>query len=282
MNSQKQQAIGIFDSGLGGLSVMREVMRQMPSEDIFYFADTARVPYGGRSAETIVEYALEAAQFLQKLPIKILIVACHTVSSRALCVLQSRFSIPVVGMVQAGIEDLCQSSYRRVAILGTQSTIESGVYQDFFQKHRPEIEVVPIACPLFVPMIEEGFSDHPAMELIARHYLIPLVALPVDAVLLGCTHYPLIRPLLRKILGDHSILVEPALRVVGETRASLQKMDLWQKERPSMRTFYVTDAPEKFQKQGSLFLGSSCIENIHKVSLKKMKVHETIEAVVGA
>ncbi len=304
---QKELGIAVFDSGLGGLSVMREVIRQMPAENIFYLADTARVPYGGRSSEVIIEYALQAGRFLQNLPIKMLIVACHTVSCHALSFLQEKLSIPVVGMVQAGIEELllekvgdspslkegalqclivdssaspplgwgcaragvqelCQKRFQRIAVLGTVSTIESGVYQDFFQKHFSEIEVVPIACPLFVPMIEEGFSEHPAMEMIVRHYLTPILTHPVDAVLLGCTHYPLIRPLFEKILTGQVVFVEPACKVVSEVKEFLYKKDLLQQNQKGLCTFYVTDAPDKFRARGSFFLGAG-LDVVSKVVL---------------
>ncbi len=263
---QKELGIAVFDSGLGGLSVMREVMRQMPLENIFYLADTARVPYGGRSSETIIEYALQAGRFLQNLPIKMLIVACHTVSCHALSFLQEKLSIPVIGMVQTGVQELCQKRFQRVAVLGTVSTIESGVYQAFFQKHHPEMEMVPIACPLFVPMIEEGFSEHPAMEMIVRHYLTPILTHPVDAVLLGCTHYPLIRPLFEKILGGQVVLAEPAFKVVSEVKEFLQKKDLLQQNQKGLCTFYVTDAPDKFRTQGSFFLGRA-LGVVSKISL---------------
>lgn len=266
--------IGIFDSGVGGLTLVRELLRLLPSQDFIYLADTARVPYGGRSPETIISYTQEAAEFLVAQGINLLVIACHTASAHALPSLQAMLRVPVIGVVEGGIEEiLAVPGVRKVAILGTRSTIESKIYQNFFRAHHPAISVQALACPLFVPLIEEGFANHLATELIARHYLEQLPLRNLDAVLLACTHYPLLRSLLQRLAGPHVCLLEPARRTVERVRAFAKA-----RTESSHPRFYVTDAPEKFQSQASLFLDRPIIAE--KVSLKKTDFPAMIEEVI--
>ncbi len=255
--------VGLFDSGFGGLTVLREVVRELPFENILYLGDTANLPYGNKSPEKIKQLTLESGKFLFTQGIKLLIVACHTASSYALDALQKALPIPVIGMIEPGLQALTQATQTgRVAILGTTSTIQSGIYQ----KNLPLLNVLPIACPLFVPLIEEGFATHPATELIAREYLKPLIAGLCDSALLACTHYPLIRPLLASLLGPRVALVEPALHCARTAKYLLTQRHLLNGslQQPG-RVFYTTDSPEKFQALGSIFFG----EAIDKIELKK-------------
>ncbi|HSX25522.1 MAG TPA: glutamate racemase [Chlamydiales bacterium] len=257
--------IGLFDSGFGGLTVMREVVRILPHENLIYLGDTAHLPYGTKSPEAVLGFALENSDFLLKKNIKLLIVACHTACSHALAALQKKLPIPVIGVIEPGFELLMQTTRTmRVAILGTTSTIESGIYQSLFQKHMPQAEIHPIACPLFVPLIEEGFVNHISSEWIARTYLSPLTQKGIDAALLACTHYPLIRPILQKVLGPTVQLIEPAEQCAWQAFHALDKAHLLNPQRAKPRyEFFATDDPEKFRRLGRAFFGSE-IEIVKK------------------
>lgn len=258
--------IGIFDSGVGGLTVLREIRQVLPHEDILYLGDTARVPYGTRSPETILQYTLQAASFLMQQKIKLLILACHTACSYALTTLQLQLPIPVVGVIQSNLSQLKKLSPKQgIAILGTTGTIHSGLYQNLLHEIFPSLPLYPVACPLFVPMIEEGLANHPATHLIAEHYLQHLRTQPIDATLLACTHYPLLRPILQKVIGDKITLIEPA--VAEEVHTILLKRGALQ---PTSHTahlqFCSTDDPEKFEKLAHLFFHLP-IENVKKIQL---------------
>ena len=254
-----ERPIGFFDSGLGGLTVLREVARLLPSEHLIYLGDTAHLPYGDKSPETILQLSLENASFLLEKGIKLLMIPCHTACSHALEVLQKKLPIPVIGVIDPGLALL--RGFQRIAILGTVSTIESGVYPALIRKENPEMKIYAQACPLFVPLIEEGFWDHPATDLIARSYLEPLKG-KVDAVLLACTHYPLIRQTIQRVLGSEVILLEPAALSAKKALDYLGTAQLLRTGAPCSE-FYVTDDPEKFRRLGKLFFGAE-IERVEK------------------
>jgi len=258
--------IGIFDSGVGGLTVLREIQKILPHEDILYLGDTARVPYGTRSPETILQYTLQAASFLIQQKIKLLILACHTACSHALTTLQLQLPIPVVGVIQSNLSQLKTFSPKQgIAILGTTGTIHSRLYQKLLHETFPSLPLYPVACPLFVPIIEEGLAHHPATHLIAEHYLQHLRAQPIDAALLACTHYPLLRPILQKVIGEHVTLIEPA--VAEEVRTILMRQGNLQPISHTARLqFCSTDDPEKFEKLARLFFHLP-IENAKKIQL---------------
>lgn len=253
--------IGLFDSGFGGLTVMKELARLLPYENLIYFGDTAHLPYGNKSPETVLKYALANADFLMKQGIKLLIIPCHTACSHALEILQAKLPIPVIGVIQPGLELVKEID--RIAILATTSTIESGIYQSLIGKINPHAKIIGQACPLFVPLIEEGFHNHPAAELIAATYLEPLRG-EVDAALLACTHYPLIRPVIQKVLGPEVELIEPALKCAEEVIRTLSQSGTLnsQRKKPSYR-FFASDDPNKFRRLGKVFLGSE-IEIVEK------------------
>lgn len=245
--------IGLFDSGFGGLTVMKEFIRLLPHEDLIYLGDTARLPYGNKSPQTVLQFALENASFLLEQKIKMLIIPCHTACSHGLEILQKTLPIPVLGMIQPGLELLPRGS--NIAVLGTTSTIESGIYQTLIKEINPTAKIFAQACPLFVPLIEEGFYNHLSASLIAESYLRPLKG-KVDTVLLACTHYPLIKTTLQKILGPQVKLVEPAERCALQAYDILSKANLLnpQRKKPHYQ-FFVSDDPEKFRKLGQVFLG---------------------------
>lgn len=253
--------IGLFDSGFGGLTVMREVARLLPAENLIYLGDTAHLPYGNKSPQTVLQFALDNASFLMQKKIKLLMIPCHTACSHALETLQNSLSIPVIGVIQPGLELLGEAT--RIAILGTTSTIESGIYQSLLRKRLPYATIYAQACPLFVPLIEEGFHHHPSATLIAESYVKPLRG-KIDVALLACTHYPLMRSVLQEALGPEVTLIEPAMRFAHQARDILSSQSLlnFQITKP-LYTFYVTDDPEKFRLFGKIFLGSD-IEKVEK------------------
>lgn len=253
-------SIGLFDSGFGGLTVMREVAQILPQENLIYLGDTARLPYGNKSPETILQFAKENSAFLLKQKIKLLIVACHTACAHSLKALQEELPIPVIGVIAPSLALI--QPFKKVAVLATTSTIESGIYQ----QRSSLTKIYAKACPLFVPLIEEGLAQHPSMQLIAQSYLEPLIG-KVDAVLLACTHYPLIRATLEGLFGPEIPILEPAKLTAELARAYLSNKGLLNEQttKPTY-TFYVTDNPEKFRKLGEPFFGAY-LERVEKIDL---------------
>jgi len=210
--------IGVFDSGVGGLTVLSALRERFPSEDFVYLGDTARLPYGTKSATTVQRYAVKAAAHLEDHGIKLLVVACNTASSYALDALESVVSIPVVGVVEPGVRAAIATGAERVGVIGTEGTIRSEAYQAKLASRASSVDVAAVACPLLVPLAEEGWGDHPVTDEVARHYLAPLLDWGVETVILGCTHYPLLRPSLQRVVGADVTLVDSA-RSVAETIA---------------------------------------------------------------
>jgi len=255
--------IGLFDSGVGGLTIMREVVRHLPHENLIYFGDTAHQPYGNKSPQTVLRHTLENVSFLLDRKIKMLIVACFTASTHALEALEQKLSIPVIGVIQSGFEELMTATRsKRVAILGTNSTIKSGVLQTLIMQRESSAIVFPIACPLLAPLIEEGLADHPATRMIVEYYLDPLKEKHIDSALLACTHYPLIRSAIQESLSHAVQLVEPANCCALKAKSWLLSHGLLnlQKTNP-VYEFYVSDDPDKFRHLTKQFFGSE-IKNL--------------------
>ncbi len=265
LHDQSLASIGIFDSGFGGLTVMRAIRSLLPQENIIYFGDTARLPYGNKSADTILRYSRENADFLQNQGIKVLVIACHTACSAALDHLRDSLDIPIIGIVEQGVEEISRvSKTGQIAILGTRATISSGVYQHQIQKKIPHANISPISCPLFVPLVEEGYIEHPLTNMAVQEYLRPLKMKAVDAVLLGCTHYPLLDALIQKELGPHVALVDPAATCAEKTKEILIEHHLLNSSAESPHyQFYVSDNPEQFRLHGKNFLNYP-IEHVHQ------------------
>ncbi len=235
---------------------MRALRQVLPHEDMIYFGDTARLPYGSKSAETIIRYSLENSSFLMGQGIKLLVVACNTVCAVALEQLQKTYQIPVIGVIQSGVEQVVKTSQTgSIAILGTRATIASGVYQQQIQQRMPHADLSAISCPLFVPLVEEGYGEHPLSELVIHEYLHPLRLKEVDTVLLGCTHYPLMQSMIQKSLGSQVALIDPAPACAEYVRLLLQESNLLNEQTgiPHYQ-FYVSDDPEKFRLLGKTFL----------------------------
>lgn len=240
--------VGVFDSGIGGLTVLAAVQRTLPGENFLYLGDTARLPYGTKSTETVTRYALRAAKFLVGRDIKLLVVACNTASAAALPVLEAALPVPVLGVVIPGAREAARHSRGTVGVIGTESTIASSTYTRAVLARRPELRVVTQACPLFVPLAEEGWFDHPVTHEIARIYLAPLAEAAVDTVILGCTHYPLLKDAIAGQLGPGAALVDSGEAVAGEVAAYLGKENRRRDGGPGGLRVCVTDTTERFRR----------------------------------
>jgi len=261
-----ERPIGIFDSGVGGLTVMKEVMKHLPWENILYLGDTARVPYGVRSAETVSRYSFENAEFLTSKGIKALVVACNTSSAISLDMLNKEFPMPVIGVVEPGARAAVKrTNSDKVAVIGTETTINSGSYTRAIKAIDTSVEVTGVACPLFVPLIEEGWLDGEIVNLTARKYLSSIIDDSAGVLVLGCTHYPMIKNVIGEIVGIP--LIDSAVETAREVSSVLTDKGLLRQEgdMPVME-FFVTDAPEKFVSTGGTFLKHP-IERISKIRL---------------
>jgi glutamate racemase len=249
--------IGIFDSGVGGLTVFKEVISLLPSEDIIYLGDTARVPYGTRSPQTVIKYSQEITSFLQRQGIKLLVVACNTSSAVSLPTLQKENNIPVIGVIEPGARWAAEvTQNKKVGVIGTEGTVKSRAYEQIIQMIDHEISVTSRACPLFVPLAEEGWLDGEVTRLTAQRYLNPLREKQIDTLVLGCTHYPLLEVTIREIMEDGVYLVNSAKETAKEVQMTLaaERLEAPKKKDGSYR-FYVTDNVERFITVGERFLG---------------------------
>ncbi len=283
--------IGVFDSGVGGLTVMREIMLQLPEENMIYAGDTARVPYGTRSAETVIRYSLEMADFLVGKGIKLLVVACNTASAFALNAIKERFDIPVVGVIGPGAKKAIETTRsKKIGIIGTEGTIKSNSYvhainalygnrpvvvkehgvihfDRYFEINLDDLTIFTKACPLFVPLAEEGWVSNDVTVLTAEHYLEGLKKESIDTLVLGCTHYPLLKGVISRVVGDDIVLIDSAQETVKEIKETLLRYGL-ESISPSdlQQKFYVTDSPERFIKVGERFMGKK-IDHIEIIKI---------------
>lgn len=251
------EPIGVFDSGIGGLTVVRALMKQLPHENIVYYGDTARVPYGTKSPQVIREYAAQDADFLVSQGIKMLVVACNTVSAVALDIVQKRARVPVVGVIIPGARAAVSATRKkRVGIIGTSATVNSGAYTNAVRQIDEEVQVFTRACPLFVPLAEEGWIDHQVTMLVAKEYLFPLTLEKVDTLILGCTHYPVLRSSIAAVLDPRMTLIDSGAAAALEVERVLDEQDIRNpsKQKPNLQ-FFVSDLPAKFSEIGERFLG---------------------------
>jgi len=254
-----KKAIGIFDSGIGGLTVLKEIVSVLPDENIIYLGDTARVPYGIRSPETVTRYSFENTQFLLSQEIKMLVVACNTASAISLDAVKKEFPLPVIGVLEPGARAAVASTKKRkVGVIGTEATIGSGAYEKSIKRLAPDVDVCSRACPLFVPLVEEGWTDNDVAALVAEKYLAPLRGEGIDTLVLGCTHYPLLKSVIRKVIGDDIVLIDSATETAKEVSDVLSRLK-WKGGGKGFRKYYVTDTPTRFEKIGKLFLGESLL-----------------------
>ncbi len=306
--ASKNKGIGIFDSGIGGLTVLREIRKFLPYEDLFYLGDTARVPYGNRSKDTIIKYSVQNTHFLIGMGIKLLVIACNTSSSVAISALRHKFpELPIIGVIEPGSEQAVNATKTgKVGVIGTRATISSGSYRSALHRFDHGIKVFQQACPLFVPLVEEGMHRTKFANDIARHYLLNLKKHNIDTLILGCTHYPLLSPVIQKIVGSKVRLINSGQAVAIKVYEYLSEFNLLKAQdnssdpsfdsvptffakgdihlsrfpksrrgrfithdqvRGSMK-FFVTDAPLQFKKIGKLLLSHDIGNNIRKVVLE--------------
>lgn len=244
--------IGVFDSGVGGLTVAREIMRQIPNERMVYFGDTARVPYGSKSKETVTKYSKQIVRFLKEQKVKAIVAACNTASAYALEEIEKELDIPIIGVVKPGARVAAEvTKNKKVGVIATAGTIQSQIYTQYIQGIEKDIQVIGKACPLFVPLVEEGLLEDPVTDEIATRYLNELKDIGIDTLILGCTHYPLIRSTLGRIMGESVTLVNPAYETARELRGLLEKEGLLNPSTQRLGTnqyqFFVSDGADKFK-----------------------------------
>jgi glutamate racemase len=265
----RARPIGIFDSGLGGLTVLKEISRILPNENIIYFGDTARVPYGTKSKETIIKFSVQDADLLMDLDVKMIVVACNTVSSLSLGILKRRYDIPLVGVIEPGARKAAEITDKmKIGVIGTKATVASGIYEKEIKSINPGINVISASCPLFVPLVEEGRLTGAITKQIVREYLAPLKKNNIDVLILGCTHYPLLKPVIQEVVGQSVSLVDSAKETAKEVKRAIDENEIGNtiKKKPVYR-FYVSDEPFLFKKIGEKFLGKS-IESIERVEIE--------------
>ncbi|HEX2449504.1 MAG TPA: glutamate racemase [Gemmatimonadales bacterium] len=254
--SDSRAPVGVFDSGIGGLTVARAIFERLPNESTIYFGDTARVPYGPKSGETVRRYSLEILDWLLRQGVKAVVVACNTATARALDALRDASPVPVVGVIEPGARAAVSASAgRTIGVIGTVGTIASNAYPRAIRSLDPGARVEQQPCPLLVPLVEEGWFDHSATELVARDYLAPLSRAGVGSLVLGCTHYPLLKPLLGRVMGSDVALIDSAQETATELARVLREGGLAAGNARSWHRFAVSDDPSRFREVGARFIG---------------------------
>ena len=253
-----EQPIGAFDSGVGGLTVVHAMRKLLPAEDILYLGDTARVPYGNKSPDTIIRYSREIMAYLRSKGVKAVVVACNTASAHALSILQQESDFPVIGVISPGVQAaLSVTRSGRIGIIGTQGTIQSEAYQNLLRQYYADVVITAVAAPLLVSLVEEDWLSHPATQLILEEYLAPMKAARVDTAVLACTHYPLLKPLAQRVLGPDVVLVDSAQNAAAALARTLVKGNLMRSDRveAGQTTICSTDVPAQFSRLAERFLG---------------------------
>lgn len=268
--SKKQKAIGVFDSGLGGLTVLKEISKILPNENIVYFGDTARVPYGPRSSETVTKYTFQSINFLLEKDIKAIVIACNTASARSLAAAQERYNIPIIGVIKPGSKGaLLKTANNKIGIIGTEGTISSRAYESEILKNEPSAHVLSKACSLFVPIVEEGWSNTEVARLTAKEYLKDFDHTEIDTLVMGCTHYPMLYETLLKVTENKVNLVNPAVETALDLKSLLEEKDLINDNlTKGIYEYYVSDLPVKFKKIAEDFLEQS-VEGVRVIEIQK-------------
>ncbi|HDS01601.1 MAG TPA: glutamate racemase [candidate division Zixibacteria bacterium] len=269
-NIDSSQPIGIFDSGLGGLTVVKEILKILPNEDIIYFGDTGRTPYGPRSKDIIIEFSRQDTNFLLEQNVKIIVVACNTASAQALDEIRKDYDIEMIGVIEPGaISAVRATKNGKVGIIGTAGTISSDSYARTINRLDSSIKVFSMACPLFVPLVEEGYLDKEATRLIAEDYLSIFTSNGIDTLVLGCTHYPLLKGIIHEILGRDIVLIDSAEETAQIVYKKLIEMNLLREKTASvLHKFYVSDFPERFHQVARHFMGDR-IQNVIRIDINK-------------
>ena len=249
MCKKRNAPIGVFDSGVGGLTVVREIMRHLPNENLVYFGDTARVPYGSKSKDTIIRFSRQIIRFLKTKDVKAIVIACNTASALALEIVRQEIDIPIIGVVVPGARAAVRETRnKKIGVLGTEATIKSEMYTKLMQQEDADVSVVGKACPLFVPLIEEGFAKHPITKEVIDIYLQDVKESGIDTLILGCTHYPLLRDSIAEYMGESIHIVNPAYETAIDLQRILQEKELdYQGDENVQYEFYSSDAPVKFK-----------------------------------
>lgn len=270
----KNAAIGIFDSGIGGLTVMAEMIKALPDEEMIYFGDLARTPYGSKSKETVVKFSCEIVQFLISQGVKAIVVACNTASASALEEVRQRVTVPIIGVILPGAQKAVMvTQTKRIGVIATRATIATGAYVKAIQSHDPQIHIISQPCPLFVPLVEEGWLDHVVTRKIAEEYLFPLKANKIDTLILGCTHYPFLRNVIQDVMGNEVTLINSAEETARSIKEILSNAGLLCTMRQDKRhRFYVSDEGTRFVELGEQFLKEK-IRVITQIDLGKGNPH---------
>ena len=266
MNDKKSAPLGIFDSGVGGLTVVREMLRQLPRESYLYYADTAHVPYGPRDPRELKGFAADITAFLADQGCKLIIIACNTSTSVAYEELKARHDIPLIGVIEPGVDmALMVTRNRRIGVIGTAATINSGSYQNMIKRKNPQAEVSAVPCPLLVPLIEAGKIESGETREAVAAYLEPIRAAGADTLILGCTHYPFLLPIIRELIGSDVTIIDPARETAGLAAGKLRELGLLREKGQAVRRYYASGDPAAFRKMGSAFLGLPDIGPVNKV-----------------
>lgn len=266
MKEKNNNPIGIFDSGMGGLTVLKAIRNRLPDENIVYFGDTAHLPYGNKSPESIIKYSFAISNFFIKKNIKLMVVACNTASVYSLKMLKDKMEFPVIGVVESGVNAALKTAKNSIGIIGTYGTIKSKVYEKQIISRNPDIKIYSRHCPLFVPLIEEGWIDHPVTKEVAKIYLYDLNN-KVESLILACTHYPLIKKVISRVMEEKVCVIDSAEEVAKVVERKNNEFSIANTIMKDQNTeFYVSDAPEIFMEKGELFLGHK-IEEVQLVEI---------------
>ena len=272
MKADRQAPIGVFDSGVGGLTVVREIMRNLPDERIVYFGDTARVPYGSKSKNTVIRYSRQIVHFLETQQVKAIVIACNTASALALDTIEKEIDLPIIGVVKPGAQMAVETTQnKRVGVIATESTIQSGLYQQLITEADPVITVYGKPCPLFVPLVENGyFNDgNPVTKLIIAEYLQELKDAGVDTLILGCTHYPLLKKMIGDFMGDEVHLVDSGKVTAQAAAAALDDLGLLNgKKTGGTARYFVSDTPDNFDELAHTFLGEYAGGTVERIAIE--------------
>lgn len=272
IDNNRTAPVGVFDSGVGGLTVAREIMRQLPHENLVYFGDTARVPYGSKSQNTIIRYSRQIIRFLKAKKVKAIVIACNTASALALDVVRQETDLPVMGVVVPGARAaVAATDSGKVGVIGTEATVRSQMYSQIIREYNPKISVTGKSCPLFVPLVEEGFAKHKVTWEIIDYYLAEMRESDIDTMILGCTHYPLLRSRIREYMGDKIHLVNPAYETAMDLKNLLESKGMSNRESEALHAsyeFYVSDAADKFKQFANSILPYD-IETTQQINIEE-------------
>lgn len=265
-----KRPIGVFDSGMGGLTCVKEIMKVMPNEDVIYFGDTGRLPYGSRGADTIVKYVRQDIRFLRTFDIKMIIIACGTASSAALPWLAEELDTDVLGVLEpASAKAVSMTKNGKIGVLGTAGTIRSGKYVEYIKNTDSGISVFQKACPMFVPLVENGYSHSEVTRIIAREYLEEMKKNGVDTLILGCTHYPLLKDVIREIMGDEVALVDSGAAAADFAFEKLRGGNMLNEKDEGSVRYFVSDTVDGFEHLGGMFLEKPILGNVERIDIEK-------------